>query len=68
MDTEELKKTVKKAEKEVKVLLKEVQSSKPDRTKLDTGLKEVQIDLGILSVHIGRHDDDDDDDDEHDPK
>jgi hypothetical protein len=66
MDTEELKKTVKKAEKEVKVLLKEVQASKPDRTKLDTGLKEVQSDLRILGVHIGR--DDDDDDDEHDPK
>jgi hypothetical protein len=65
MDTETLKKTVKKAEKEVNVLLKEVQASKPDKIKLDTGLKEVKKDLRVLSIHIGHSDDDDD---EHDPK
>lgn len=51
-----LKETVKKAEKEVAKLLTEVQASKPDRGKLETGLKEVQGDLKVLDIHLDKHD------------
>jgi len=63
MGIETLKKTVKKAKKEVKALLKEVQASKPDKSELNTGLKAVKKDLRVLSIHIGRIDGDDDEDD-----
>jgi hypothetical protein len=57
MDTETLKETVKKAEKEVEELLTEVKADKLDRRKLETGLKEVQSDLKILDIHVHKHDD-----------
>lgn len=49
-----LKKTVEKAEKEVRELLKEVQAL--DRKKLETGLKEVQSDLKVLDIHLDKRD------------
>jgi len=63
MGIKKLKKTVKKAKKEVEVLLKEVQGRNPDKIKLENGLEEVQGNLRTLSIHIGRIDDDDDEDD-----
>ena len=69
MENEELKKAVEDAKEEVKVLLKEVQASKPDKIKLETGLKVVKKNLRTVSIHIGRIiDGDDDDDDEDDTK
>jgi chromosome segregation ATPase len=61
-----LKETVERAQREVKELLAEVQASKPDRSKLDTGLKELESNLKVLGIHIGHQDPDDPD--EHDPK
>jgi hypothetical protein len=52
-----LKQTIERAQKEVKKLLAEVQASKPDRSKLETGLKEVQGNLRVLDIHLHKHDD-----------
>jgi peptidoglycan hydrolase CwlO-like protein len=49
-----LKDTVKRAQKEVKKLLTQVQSGKSDRSKLETGLEEVQDELKVLDIHLGR--------------
>jgi predicted RNase H-like nuclease (RuvC/YqgF family) len=51
-----LRETVERAEKEVKELLAEVHASKLDRSKLETGLKEVQSDLKVLDIHLHKHD------------
>jgi hypothetical protein len=51
-----LKETVKKAQNEVTKLLAEARSNKPDRGKLETGLKEVQGDLSVLDIHLDKHD------------
>ena len=50
-----LDETVERAKKEVNKLLAEVESSKLDRCKLETGLKEVQGDLKILDIHLHDH-------------
>jgi hypothetical protein len=52
-----LKQTVKRAQKEIKKLLAEVQASKPDTSKLETGLKEVQGNLRVLDIHLHKRDD-----------
>jgi hypothetical protein len=51
-----LKETVERAQKEVKELLADVQASNLDRSKLVTGLKEVQGDLRVLDIHLDKHD------------
>ena len=52
-----LKETVGRAQKEVKELLAEVQAiTKFDRSKLETGLKEVQSDLRTIDIHLDKHD------------
>ena len=47
-----LKETVKRAQEEVKKLLTEVQTGKPDTSRLEHGLEEVQSDLKILDIHL----------------
>ena len=47
-----LKETVERAQKEVKKLLTEVQTGKPDRSKLETGLKEVAGQPEMFSISI----------------
>ncbi len=49
-----LKETVERAQKEIEKLLAEVQTSNFNRTKLETGLKEVQNDLKVLDWHLDR--------------
>ena len=56
MDLKKLKETVDRAQKEVKDLLAEVQASKPNKSKLETGLKEVQSALKALDIHAFKHD------------
>jgi hypothetical protein len=51
-----LKETVERAQKEVKELLADVQASNLDRSKLVTGLEEVQGDLRVLDIHLDKHD------------
>jgi signal transduction histidine kinase len=50
-----LKDTIRKAQKEVRELLAEVKAKEPDRKKLETRLTEVQGDLDVLDIHIGKH-------------
>jgi predicted RNase H-like nuclease (RuvC/YqgF family) len=52
-----LKKTVERAQKEIKKLLTEVRTSKPDTSKLETGLKEVKGNLKVLDIHLHKRDD-----------
>ncbi len=51
-----LNETLERAQKEVKELMAEVQASELDRSKLETGLKEVQSDLKVLDIHLHKHD------------
>jgi cell division protein FtsB len=51
-----LKKTIKRAQKEVKELLAEVKATKHNMSKLETGLKEVRSALKVLDIHAFRHD------------
>ena len=53
-----LKETVERAQKEVKELLAGVQASKLETSKLETRLEEVQSNLKILDIHIGKRDPD----------
>lgn len=60
MDSSEiLRETVERAQKEVKELLAGVQASKLlEKSKLETRLMEVQSNLKILDIHIGKRDPD----------
>jgi hypothetical protein len=49
--TRTLKATVRRAQKEVRKLLAEARADKPNKTKLETGLEEVQSELKILDIH-----------------
>jgi predicted nucleic acid-binding Zn-ribbon protein len=51
-----LKDTVKRAQKEVNKLLTEVQTGKSDRSRLETGLEEVQNNLNVLDFHLNKYD------------
>jgi hypothetical protein len=51
-----LKDTVKRAQKEVKKLLTEVQTGKSDRSSLERGLEVVEGDLKVLDFHINKYD------------
>jgi hypothetical protein len=51
-----LKDTVKRAQKEVKKLLTEVQTGKSDRSSLEHGLEVVEGDLKVLDFHINKYD------------
>jgi hypothetical protein len=51
-----LKDTVRRAQREVKKLLAEVRDEKPNKSKLVTGLKEVQNELKVLDIHAHRFD------------
>ena len=47
--------TVERAQKEVKNCLSEMEVSKGDKCKLESGLKEVQSDSRVLDIHLGTH-------------
>jgi septal ring factor EnvC (AmiA/AmiB activator) len=49
-----LKDTVKRAQKEVKKLLTEVETGKSGRSKLEAGLYEVKSDLKVIDFHLDR--------------
>lgn len=49
--TRTLKATVKRAQKEVKKLLAQARADKLTKTKLETGLKEVENELKVLDIH-----------------
>lgn len=51
-----LKETVERAQKEVKELLEETRAGIPNRSKLETGLKELQSDLKIIDIHVHKPD------------
>ena len=51
-----LKETVKRAQNEVKKLMAEARSSKPDKGKLETGLTEVQNELKVMDIHLDKPD------------
>lgn len=50
-----LQETVHKAQREVREILKEVQAKDPDRKKMETQLREVQRNLEVLDIHLGKH-------------
>jgi predicted nucleic acid-binding Zn-ribbon protein len=51
-----LKDTVKRAQKEVKKLLTEVQTGKSDRSSLEHGLEELENNINVLDFHINKYD------------
>ncbi len=51
-----LKETVKRAQDEVKKLMAEARTNKPDRGKLETGLKELQGNLSTIDIHLDKYD------------
>jgi peptidoglycan hydrolase CwlO-like protein len=51
-----LKETVKRAQKEVKKLLRQVKTGKSERSKLQIGLEEVEGELNVLDFHINKYD------------
>jgi hypothetical protein len=51
-----LKDTVKRAQKEVKKLLAEVQTGKSDRGRMEAGLEELGNNLNVLDFHINKYD------------
>jgi hypothetical protein len=56
MDLETLKEKAERAQKEIEKLLGEVKAGKLDRSKLETGLEEVQRALKGLDIHAFKHD------------
>jgi hypothetical protein len=53
-----LKETVARAQKEIKELLADAQAGTLDRKRLETKLKEVQGDLKVIDIHIGKREPD----------
>jgi hypothetical protein len=51
-----LKETVERAQNEVKKLMAEARSNKPDKGKLETGLTEVQNELKVMDIHLDKPD------------